>query len=190
MSSKSRVSTSSIFQLKVTLKDTRPPIWRRILVDGNTSLQKLHDVLQLTMGWGNYHLHAFEIHGREYGVPDPEFEQDSRMRDEKSVKVMKVVAEKDRFLYVYDFGDDWQHQIVVEKILPREQGRHYPVCVAGAMACPPEDCGGTWGYREFLEAITDPDHEEHESMIEWVGGGFDPEEFNLDEINVELKQIK
>jgi Plasmid pRiA4b ORF-3-like protein. len=99
-------------------------------------------------------------------------------------------APKDKFRYVYDFGDDWRHDIVVEKVLDPDEGIKYPVCIGGKRNCPPEDVGGPWGYEDFLEAIQDPQHPEHESMLEWVGGSFDPEEFSIDEVNDMLKMIK
>lgn len=191
MSSKKKLSTAPIWQLKVTLKGSSPPIWRRILVSSDTSLAKLHRILQLAMGWWDCHLHQFEIHGRDYGVPDRELDYGQPTVNERGVRLVDVIdGVKERFVYQYDFGDDWSHQIVVEKVVPREENQRYPVCVAGARACPPEDCGGIWGYRDFLEAIKDPKHEEHESMLEWVGGHFDPEAFNLVWINQRLREVK
>lgn len=192
MSSKKKPSDAPVWQLKITLKNSRPPIWRRVLVTGDTSLAKLHWILQIVMGWWDCHLHQFTIHDRDYGVPDRELAEFSeRIENEKDVKLMDVLyGAKDRFVYEYDFGDDWLHQIVVEKIVPREEGRRFPVCVAGKRSCPPEDCGGIWGYHNFLKAISDPKHPEHDDMIEWVGGGFDPEAFNLDWINQRLREVK
>ena len=110
---------------------------------------------------------------------------------ERGVRLVDVIkGAKDRFVYEYDFGDSWTHQIVVEKIVPSEGGQRYPVCIAGARACPPEDCGGIWGYHDFLEAIANPNHDEHESMTEWIGGSFDPEAFNLELINQRLREVK
>ena len=124
-------------------------------------------------------------------MPDRELDFGQPTVNEKGVRLVDVIdGAKDRFVYEYDFGDSWTHQIVVEKIVPREKGKRYPVCIAGAMACPPEDCGGIWGYENFLEAIKDPKHEEHESMLEWIGGPFDAEAFNLDNINGLLKGIR
>lgn len=189
MSSKKKPSDAPVWQLKITLKDSSPPIWRRILVAGDTSLAKLHRILQTVMGWTDSHLHQFMIDRRYYGVPDPEFGNETE--DERRVKLVEVVhGEKDRFLYEYDFGDGWSHQILVEKIAPKEEGKYYPVCVAGKRSCPPEDCGGIWGYQNFLEAISDPKHPEHESMTEWIGARFDPEAFKLDWINQQLRGVK
>jgi Plasmid pRiA4b ORF-3-like protein len=146
MSSRERKSSAVICQVKITLKHSSPPIWRRILVAGDTSLSKLHRILQIVMGWMDGHLHQFTIHGRDYGVPDREFDFGQRTLNEKSAKLLDVIhGEKDRFLYEYDFGDGWTHDILVEKTIPREAGKRYPLCLAGKRACPPEDCGGVWG---------------------------------------------
>jgi hypothetical protein len=184
-----RAADEPIYQLKVTLKDSRPPIWRRVQVPGGITLPRLHRVLQIVMGWEDYHLHQFKVGGTCYGQPDPDFEDD--MRNERSVKLSRIAThEQDRFIYEYDFGDSWEHQIVVEKILPAEPGVRYPRCITGQRACPPEDCGGVWGYDSFVEAVLDPDHPEHDEMLQWVGRPFDPEAFDVDEVNEALKQIR
>lgn len=178
-------SPTSIHQLKVTLRGIRPPIWRRIQVPSTINLRRLHDVIQETMGWTQSHLYAFEIDGEQYG--EPSRDDDLPMRSAKSTQLRRIAPEAGgRLLYTYDFGDDWEHLVQVEKVLPPEPGVAYPRCVAGKRACPPEDVGGIWGYQEFLEAIKDPDHEEHESMLEWVGGEFDPEAFDPRAVNVAL----
>jgi hypothetical protein len=178
-----------IYQLKVTLRGSRPPIWRRVLVPGKFSLHKLHQVIQLAMGWTDSHLHQFIIDGQYYGIPSPEdFEP---VRDERRQTLSQIATrEKRKFFYEYDFGDGWGHEIVVEKILSPEPGIKCPACIKGKRACPPEDVGGLWGYETFLEAIEDPHHEEHESYLEWVGGDFDPEACDLDEINQALARAK
>jgi hypothetical protein len=184
-----RKASLSIYQIKVTLRDSKPPIWRRIQVGSDISLYKLHQILQAVMGWSGYHLHQFIIGGEYYGEPHPDY--DFEMIDEKKVKLSEVVfGAKDKFIYEYDFGDSWEHEITIEKVFPPEAGVHYPVCLTGKRACPPDDCGGVWGYEGFLEAIRNPDHPEHDDMLEWIGGSFDPEEFNLDEINQRLKHIR
>lgn len=177
------------YQLKITLKNIRPPIWRRIQVNGDITLFKLHRIIQAVMGWYDYHLHRFEIYGIEYGVPTPD--DFYPVKNEKRVKLSKLVTEEnDRFLYEYDYGDSWEHEILVEKILPAEKGMYYPVCIKGKRACPPEDVGGAWGYADFLEAIRDPDHPEHEDYANWLEEDFDPEEFDLEEINRMLEKIR
>ena len=177
----------SIYQLKITLKDFRPPIWRRVQVNSDITLGLLHQIIQVAMGWTNSHLHGFSIGGVEHGQPLPELELE--IKNEQKVKLDKVVTGEKKFLYTYDMGDSWEHEILVEKVLPYDPLVRYPVCLTGKRACPPEDCGGVWGYAEFLEAIQQPDHPEHESMLEWVGGVFDPDAFILSEVNQLLKQI-
>ena len=175
----------TVYQLKITLRDIRPPVWRRVQVKDCT-LAKLHDIIQTVMGWTESHLHAFEIGGEQYGEPDPMGMME--YRSERSTRLSQVVARgHKKFTYVYDFGDNWEHVIEVEKELPPEPGARYPRCVAGKRASPPEDCGGAWGYADFLAAIRNPAHEEHEEMLEWVGGEFDPEAFDPDDVNQQLQ---
>jgi hypothetical protein len=167
-----------IYQLKITLRDTKPPVWRRVQVQDCT-LGRLHDVIQTCMGWTNSHLHAFEVGGEQYSEPDPDGMMETE--DERKVKLSQVVARGfKKFAYTYDFGDNWDHTVEVEKTLEAEPGVRYPRCVDGKRACPPEDCGGPWGYADFLKAIRDPKHPEHEDMLEWAGDGFDPEEFDVE----------
>jgi hypothetical protein len=185
---KSRQSKKApIYQIKVTLKDSKPPIWRRLQVAGDTTLYGLHLILQEAMGWENYHLHQFIVGRTYFGEPDPDFDAE----DDSNVKLGQIVQrEKQKFTYEYDFGDDWLHEILLEKILPPEPGVRYPVCLKGKRACPPEDCGGVWGYDDLLETIKDPGNEEYEEMMDWLGGEFDPEAFDLDSINQRLKSIR
>ena len=179
----------SVYQLKVTLNGSKPPIWRRIQVTSDTRLNALHDILQVVMGWENYHLHQFMAHGVMYGTPDPEFDMD--LENEESVTLGQVISHvKEKLIYEYDFGDSWEHEILLEKILSPKAGENYPICVTGKRACPPEDCGGIWGYYDFLEAIGNSNHPEHEEMLEWVGEEFNPEAFDRNEINQMLKQIR
>ncbi len=183
------VEAGPIYQLKVTLRDSHPPIWRRIQVSGDTTLAKLHHILQEVMGWTDSHLHQFIVNGVYIGVPSPE--DWTEVENEKQFKLSQIVpSEKFKFVYEYDFGDSWEHTIVVEKILPPEPGVHYPVCLKGKGACPPEDCGGIYGYYGLLEALQSPDHPEHEEMLEWMGGEFDPEAFDLDGINQALRSMR
>jgi hypothetical protein len=179
-----------VYQIKVTLDDTHPPIWRRILVPGNTTLLKLHDILQIVMGWEDYHLHMFTIDESIYGDPADDEWGDLGTLDEVAYKLNRIVhCEGQRFKYEYDFGDSWDHTLLVEKILPPQEGLRYPFCLKGKRSCPPEDVGGLWGYENFLEAIRDPDHNEHEEYLTWVGGEFDPEAFDLEEINSQLRHM-
>ncbi|MFZ2632329.1 MAG: plasmid pRiA4b ORF-3 family protein [Desulfosalsimonadaceae bacterium] len=181
--------SGSIYQLKITLKDSKPPIWRRVLVPGSFSLGKLHHIIQIAMGWMDAHLHMFDINRTCYGEPSPDDWEP--VKNETRFRLEAVAPPvKGKFVYEYDFGDSWKHTVTVEKILPPEPGVKYPQCIAGKRACPPEDVGGVWGYEEFLEAISDPDHEEHESFMEWAGEDFDPEALDLEDINQELQQMK
>src|SRR5438270_219656 len=153
-----------IYQLKITLRDIKPPIWRRIQVP-DCSLAKLHDIIQVVMGWDDQHLHSFEVGEQEYS--DPRMTEDSDMKDTRRARLSRLVPKEGfKFHYTYDFGDNWEHESVVEEILPPEEGRKYPVCLTGKRACPPEDVGGPWGYADFVEAILDPEHERHEEYLE------------------------
>jgi hypothetical protein len=177
------------YQMKVTLEDISPPIWRRIQVTSATTLYRLHKILQVVMGWSESHLHQFIVDETHYGEPHPDYS--FKMKNEKTVKLSQVVSgEKTKFYYEYDFGDSWYHKILIEKILPLEPDKHYPICLKGKRACPPEDCGGISGYYDFLKTIQDPAHPEHDHMLEWVGGSFDPEAFDLDDINQKLRRTR
>lgn len=180
-----------IYQIKVTLNGSKPPIWRRILVPGDVTLAQLHRILQVVMGWYDCHLHQFIVGQVYYGVPDPDYDGFLEMRDESRVTLSQIAPrEKLRFRYEYDFGDSWEHLLVVEKIRPPAPDQRYPVCLAGQRACPPEDVGGIWGYYEFLAALQDPQHPEHDSYREWIGGEFDPEAFDLDAVNAALGALR
>ncbi len=179
-----------IYQVKVSLNHIRPPIWRRIQVQGNTTLHKLHDILQAVMGWEDEHLHMFTIEGTRFG----DSSQDDRgmlgTQNEARHKLSQVIdSEGQRFSYEYDFGDNWEHSLLVEKILQPQEGSHYPVCLKGKRACPPEDVGGPWGYEGFLEAIFDRKNKAHKEALEWIGGEFDPEAFDIEEVNRRLRNI-
>jgi len=182
---------SETYQLKVTLRDTTPPIWRRILVPGSMRLDHLHMAIQIAMGWTNSHLYQFEVGRLCWGEPEADFFGDSSTQKASKATVQQLLpAEKSSILYVYDFGDDWRHRVTVEKLLPAAtEGLDLPVCVAGKRSCPPEDVGGPFGYVEFLEKIQDPEHEEHREALEWAGEGFDPERFELAVVNEDLRQF-
>jgi len=180
-----------VFQVKVTLDGVAdPPVWRRLLVPAAIRLDRFHAVIQAAMGWDNYHLHVFSDGRAEYGVPDPEL----GYRDERKATLRDLIPhEGGRARYTYDFGDDWEHEVVVEKLLAAEPGMGYPVCVAGAGACPPEDCGGAWGYAHLREILADPADEEHDDMLAWLGlekaGDFDPHRFDVDKANRALTAV-
>jgi hypothetical protein len=183
-----RSTTRVVYQIKVTLKGSKPPIWRRMQVASATTLAQLHRILQCVMGWESSHLYQFVVGGMEYG--DPKMLEEMEGEDARRVTLATLVwGEKCKFFYEYDFGHSWEHELLIEKILLFEAGQRYPVCLTGKRACPPEDCGGIWGYADFLEAIHDPQHPEHEAMLEWIGGEFDPEACDLDEINKELQHL-
>jgi hypothetical protein len=181
---------AQVYQLKITLQHVKPPIWRRVHVKDCT-LAKLHDIIQTCMGWDDYHLHEFEIGGERYGDPaqwQDDFAGEMEVGNEGRVKLSQLVAQGvKKFRYTYDMGDTWEHLIQIEKVLAPEAGVRYPRCPAGKRACPPEDCGGPWGYGDFLDAIQKPSHERHEELLEWVGGEFDPEAFDIDAVNEELR---
>jgi len=180
--------TALLYQLKIQLEDIDPPVWRRILVSGDINLGQLHEVIQEVMGWTNTHLHEFIIDEESYS--DPEFEIDDS-RNETRYRLSQVAPQAGKeFDYLYDPGDGWEHKIVVERTLAAdERYAGQAVCVAGARACPPEDCGGPGGYEEFLAAITHPKHKRHQELREWIGGDFDAEHFALDEINELLREL-
>ncbi|MBA3442179.1 MAG: plasmid pRiA4b ORF-3 family protein [Pyrinomonadaceae bacterium] len=181
----------SIYQMKITLRGSKPPIWRRVEVRSDTTLHNLHWIIQTAMGWTNSHLHQFIVGQQYYSQPDFGIDEHGvDVKNERAIKLGQIASRaKAKFIYEYDFGDGWEHEVVVEKILTAEAGMHYPKCLTGKRACPPEDCGGVWGYAGFLEAIKDPEHPEHEDMLEWVGGSFDPEAFDIEEVNQELKGL-
>ncbi|MBN1933526.1 MAG: plasmid pRiA4b ORF-3 family protein [Anaerolineae bacterium] len=181
-------ASEAIYQLKVTLEGFRPPIWRRIQVPDDVTLAHLHLILQTAIGWTDYHLHMFTIDGVHYGEPSPEDWEP--VKSEKRYRLNQLVGEGGRFRYEYDFGDSWEHGILVEKVLPADPQVEYPICIKGKMACPPEDVGGTWGYADFLEAIQNPEHPEHDEMLEWIGGEFDPQAFDLEEVNAALQNYR
>lgn len=176
---------TSVCQLKITLDDVQPPIWRRVTVPATIDLAQLHAVVQTAMGWTDSHLHGFELDGWRYG--DREWSPD--LLSEDGVRLVDLVREGGRINYEYDFGDDWRHTIVLEKLIPGDAGAEVPACLAGRRACPPEDCGGPWGYGDFLAAYGDPKHPEHETIREWAGPNFDPEHLDLDRITRVLRRF-
>ena len=178
----------NIYQIKITLDDIEPAIWRRVQVASNIKLSDLHDIIQVVMGWEDDHLHEFVIDKQRYGVPERGFADD--LKNERNTVLEKVVKPRGKLSYEYDFGDGWLHTLKIEKILTAEKDQRYPVCLAGERACPPEDCGGPYGYANLLEAISDPEHEEHEDLLDWIGDDFDPEAFDLAGINKALKRLR
>ena len=175
-----------IYQIQISLKGFTPKIWRRVLINSDITLVDFHKIIQTTMGWSNSHLHQFEK-GREYYAPK-DFELEDAI-DSKKIKLTSLLkTEKDKIKYEYDFGDGWEHDIVLEKILPFDKTINLPSCIKGNGNCPPEDCGGVWGYADLLKIISNPKNKEYNEMIEWLGEGFDPDYFDIEEINEMLKE--
>jgi hypothetical protein len=181
-----------LYQLKITLKWSDPPIWRRVLVRSDMRLDRLHGVIQRVMGWTDSHLHHFIVGRTFYGIQDREMMGfGPRTLSEKRYAVSDLApAAKRSFVYEYDFGDSWEHKVVLEKILPSDASFKHPVCLAGANACPPEDCGGIGGYYHLLEILVDPNHEEHEEMKEWLGYALDATHFDLEAANAAVGRLK
>jgi hypothetical protein len=196
----------NVYQIKVTLLGTSPPIWRRLLVPADLTLEELHDVLQLAMGWENCHMHDFRIGQRRFGKPEPNDRfmglpalgygklkprVDTGVGNERTTRLFSVLGRVGaKAVYTYDFGDSWEHAITVEKVLLPELGRAYPVCLDGKRHGPPEDCGGIPGFYNLLEAVADPAHDQHEELRDWLGGGFDPEAFFMDKVNRRLEPMQ
>lgn len=179
------LATDTAYQLHVRLAEIEPPIWRRIVVPGQVTLFNVHRMLQVAMGWENYHLHQFIVGTTFYGEPDPEFGYE--MKDDRRTRLRSITRQEGySFLYEYDFGDSWRHILTIETIQPWTQKRMAPRCLAGARACPPEDCGGVSGYEHLLEALRNPRHREHREIRTWAGKDFDPELFSLQAANSAL----
>ncbi|MGY2222171.1 plasmid pRiA4b ORF-3 family protein [Pseudomonas gingeri] len=182
--------TASVQILRIELKTIIPTIWRQVAVPDSISLDTLHRVIQTSMGWSDTHPHRFEIAGRHYRAPVSGSHQDGSPVAEQGNALVHVLQQHSTFHYVYDFGDNWEHLITLEKTLPAEACPALPYCIDGANACPPEDIGGAPGYGECLAALTDPTHPEHGNMLEWFGeGGFDPAAFDAVRVNRLLRQI-
>lgn len=187
-------ATVNIYEIEVFLAETEPRIWRRFEVSDDITLAKMHDMLQAVMGWYDCHLHHFlDMKETRYGPRDDDMglEWDADIIEERKVKLRKVMPRKgSRLMYEYDFGDGWVHGLKVVKIGPPEPGVCYPRCSAGERACPPEDVGGVHGFYGMLESLADPKHEEHDSYLEWLDGGYDPEAFDVAEVNELLASIR
>jgi len=183
----SRLAQVPAYRVKVTLRDVKPPVWRRLVLPGFWHLGKVHAAVQASMGWSGGHLHEFTRGGQRWGQPDPGWDfGDGVLREERTRLHEVVHAAGDRLAYTYDFGDDWRHVLVVEELLaPRRSA----TCLAGRGACPPDDCGGPWGYENLLQAINDPTHPEHTELLEWVGRPFDPKDFNLAAADEAVKSL-
>jgi hypothetical protein len=179
-----------VYQLKVGLKDAKPPIWRRLEVPADVSLDRLHVIIQVAFGWDGSHLHVFETPFGDFGIADPELHH--RPADEVSL-AQALPGERSKISYLYDFGDSWRHEIVVEKVLTPDESVTYPRCTGGRRATPPEDCGGIWSYADMLDVLADPTHPEHDSTLEWLGlesaTEFDPSAFDAAAITKALTNL-
>ncbi len=179
----------NILQFKITLRGGKPPIWRRFQVTDDYRLDRFHQVIQIVMGWWNAHLHEFDIFGQRYGMHMPHIMDSFDEGEDETKYHLKDFKLKagEKMDYLYDFGDSWEHQLLVEEVSPGTLNA--PMCLKGKGACPPEDCGGIWGYQEVMEAVKDPRHPEHEEMMEWLPEDFDPTHFNIESINEELRRF-
>ena len=175
-------------QIKVELAGVRPPVWRRVLLSPEITLGKLHRVLQAVMGWEDSHVHAFVQGGRTYS--DPRFELDGNVLDERSASLGEILTKPgSRLIYLYDFGDDWKHELLCEGFVESDAETPYAICADGARACPPEDCGGPVGYADLLQVLKNPKHKSYPEMREWAGPDFDPEAFDSDQVNTLLTRM-
>lgn len=180
-----QVDPSPVYELRIALLDLAPPIWRRVQVPARISLERLHRVIQAAMGWRQEHLFEFRIDGVAYGPPDREFGRE--VVDAQRIRATKIGrAPGARCQYLYDFGDGWEHEVVLERVLEPEPGVRYPRLVGGERACPPEDCGGPSGYLDFLAIVLDPRHPERRWMLNLAGGRFDPEVFDHERAEEEV----
>jgi hypothetical protein len=180
---------SATLQLHIELRGSKPKIWRRVLVPEAITLAKLHAVIQAVFGWSGGHLHEFNVGDERFGTPDPEYDEPGSVRSERTTRLANALGSARTMNYVYDFGDNWQHRIKVEKTLIPDPGLELPLCVAGANATPPDDCGGVYGYYDFVAAVSDPTHPEHAEMVEWIGRPWDPAAFDVDSANFRLRNF-
>jgi hypothetical protein len=176
---------AQIWAIKLSLREIKPQVWRRIEVASTITLADLHQVIQTALGWTNSHLHEFDLGDVRYGMTRVDGFDDGLddMQDEAGVRLDTVCQPGDRFIYNYDFGDGWEHVVVIEKAVAIEPGTRYPRCTAGRNACPPEDCGGPWGYADMLKTLAGKRNAERAELIEWLGGEFDPRDFDLAQAN-------
>jgi hypothetical protein len=185
--------SDSICQIKVTLLHTKPLVWRRLLVPADMMLDQLHLVIQASMEWLDSHLHQFRVGDVSFRAEDPfvESERDEDSVDECQVQLSTVLKRVgDEALYTYDFGDDWEHSILLEKTLPRDPNSAYPVCIAGKRCGPLDDTGGPYGYHHMLQVLKDPKHEEYEELMQSSGAPYDPAYFSLADINARLAPLR
>lgn len=215
-SARKSASPTQVHTLKIALKGSAPPIWRKVAVPSNYTLGDLHIVIQIVMGWSGGHLHQFiwrapKTKPTPKGLPrdvqrimsglaqlgqdpdryisDPAFELEETENENKITLSQLAPEVKNKFIYEYDFGDSWEHEITVLEIGSPQEGVRYPTCLDGKLACPPDDCGGLWGYYELQEILKDKNHPEHEERLEWLGDDFDPEKFDIQAVNKDLAKF-
>lgn len=182
---------SNLLQMRISLNESSPEIWRRFLVEDTITVYALHNVIQIVMNWTNAHLHLFEINGKKYSLPEYFEDSGETFLDEQDIKLSDLnFSEGDSFSYVYDMGDNWEHTVKVEKISKPDPEKEYPLCIEGEMACPIEDCGGLDGYYKMIEIIDDPDHDEHEDYLDWLGEDFEADFFDLEDVNHFLEEVR
>ncbi|MGB1285463.1 MAG: plasmid pRiA4b ORF-3 family protein [Aggregatilineales bacterium] len=186
--------TANIYQIHIRLKNSDPAIWRRVLIAGDSSLMRLHCVIQQSMGWDDAHAHLFQIGEDRYSAPipfNPDHLKELNARNTKTTRLSELfIEEQATASYIYDFGDQWEHTILVEAILSPDTEYSRPICTDGNRACPPEDVGGLAGYAIFLGAINNPDHKNYEDYVAWIGASrFDAEAFDIDAANERLKML-
>jgi hypothetical protein len=180
----------NIYQLKITLLDIEPKIYRIVQVPASITLRNLHKVIQKVMAWENCHLYHF-VKGNVSFAPQPTEFSFSQGLSDRSVQLCDLLTKvRSKLIYEYDFGDGWLHEVMLQKIVTAQEGVRYPVCMEGKFAAPPEDSGGPPGYCDMLEALDDPEHEGHEDAVEWLGDDFDPDFFDLEQVNRQLRRIK
>ena len=186
-------SAQKIVRLRIELSDISPPIWRRVDVPVDFPLRRVHDLIQAVFDWRDYHLHQFEIGDRIYGAPEYDDGDigGQKLYSDRNIRLAALLDRGvERFIYRYDFGDDWEHVVTVEGALEAEDGVEYPILVDGARRAPPEDCGGPLGFEAFLGAMLDEDHDEHEGMMDWYGARFDPDDLELEAVEAMLGRIR
>jgi hypothetical protein len=178
-----------VFQLHIQLRGASPAIWRRLLVPSSITLAELHPVLNEAMGWSDSHLHQFVLGDRVFGDPETDDTGELEYEDEGKARLEDLLGAGSTIHYEYDFGDGWVHAVKVEKALEPDECVTYPLCIGGARACPPEDCGGLPGYERLLETLSNPKAQEHHDILRWVGGYFDPEGFDVNRTNFALHDL-
>ncbi len=181
-----------VYQIQISITNLKPEIWRKILVQPNLSLANFHMTIQIVMGWHNSHLHQF-IKDRTFYTKKMEDDMtwgDLNNVDYKGLKISDLLKnENDKIDYEYDFGDSWHHDVVLEKILDASEKTKYPICIDGKLACPPEDCGGIWGYSDILKVLNNPRHKDYAALLDWLDGEFDPNYFNIEKTNLNLNRF-